>query len=136
MATQITPHDFESMAGLLVAVSKITGPRILSGPHPPAGWDAYAKQISEFITANKIPSLAQKYEQMIGRGESLGVFESVLDWQGKAGGWPGLHLHYSGQMYPLTNAQWESFSKPLVKQLAAKLNEANTITFEQFTALG
>jgi len=41
------------------------------------------------------------------------------------------HLHYEGEIYLLSDSQWNTFSKRLINTFKEKLSKAKTVSFEQ-----
>lgn len=51
------------------------------------------------------------------------------------GGIRAAHLHYKGEVYMLTNKQWNDFSNRMVGELRERLSNARDIGFQQLTQL-
>lgn len=55
-----------------------------------------------------------------------------ITWDGnKWGGMKGPHLHYGGEIYILSDKQWQDFSAQVLGKLKEKLNSAQKVTFNQ-----
>jgi hypothetical protein len=50
-------------------------------------------------------------------------------------GIPVPHLHYKGKVYPLTRAQWNRFSKMIVKDLTARISKVRTVDLEGLSTM-
>lgn len=41
------------------------------------------------------------------------------------------HLHFKGELYKLNDKQWKTFSSEVLKDIRAKLDKVNVVSFEQ-----
>ena len=142
MTTKTAPVNFAHLASIILAQAN----RQLPYKDPLKGhggmgpvWAQHSSKVSQFITENKLVVAKEMLRNSFDASDQLTMqqyfTEDWLDWQGLNGGWPGPHVHYANDMYPVTVSQWQSFSKPLVAELTQKLSAAKTVTFAQFQAL-
>ena len=112
----------------------ILPPRLINGI-PKIFWSVYQENIRLFISKFDLkPFLTpeQMLRQDLEPKIDMGIPPQMRPPKPFPGGDRGPHLHYKGQLYRLTNKQWNAFSKPILAEMSKKLAEAATVQFEQF----
>ena len=107
-------------------------PRFING-FPRPFWRVYKNQIMKFIEKYNLKPALTPMELL--KKELEPMFEKdrpIIIRIPPFPGDKGPHLHYEGQFYPLTSKQWMQFTKPILKEIAEKLEAASTVQFEQF----
>jgi hypothetical protein len=107
-------------------------------------WLTHLGVVASFIKENALKPVDAKHLGIGSPGLSLeavaGVAgpyagtpttQTLLLWDPRHGGWPMPHLHYAGEMYALTESQWEQFSKNAMAGFADKLRKTERVTFNQ-----
>lgn len=93
-------------------------------------WITNEKLISKFIENNRLKPLDRR---MMGMTKDLTV-ERRIDIDhilGIAGGRRVPHLHYKGDLYLLSSAQWREFSGKVVKDMSKRLSDAKQVNLTE-----
>ncbi len=97
--------------------------------------------IGKFITQHKVP-VADIYTSQYGRNmearmESQELAEKPLAIRRPdfPGGLKTPHLHYKGEIYMLTQKQWQEYSRASIATLQERMAKVNSIAFEQLMEL-
>ena len=102
-------------------------------------WLTQLETVGSFIKENALKPLDAQHLGAVAPGPSLEavahagtpITQTLLVWDSRYGGWPMPHLHYAGEMYRLTEAQWGQFSNKVMAGFAEKLRKAQKVTFNQ-----
>jgi hypothetical protein len=102
-------------------------------------WYANHEVLHEFVTKNKLKPMDSVFTTTGAPGVSAPAHEAqarpgnvAMLWPGPIpGGIPIAHLHYAGQFYALTHAQWTAFTRQVVTEASERLSKAQKIGFEQ-----
>ncbi|MZP31041.1 hypothetical protein GTO91_15100 [Heliobacterium undosum] len=129
----------------MAAKEKIPGP--ISGmidPGPIAGLIGPAlkdsvKQVEEFIHKHQIPSIDHLVTSYTMKGVDAKKLELPVDrhisLQLKNGGMKIPHLHLNDHIYVLNQEQWKEFSGIMLAKLRERINQTNSVSFEQLVEL-
>lgn len=97
-------------------------------------WLSKEAMIGKFIKDNKLKAVDQASlgaavatTRSAAAPEKAISIDSLID---PRGGRKTPHLHYKGELYLLDKAQWEKFTRPILKELSAQLASVETIPFE------
>ncbi len=98
-------------------------------------WLTHAATIGQFIKEHKLTPVSA---EALGVGlrvkqatsaKSSQLVDSIIDLRG---GRKIAHLHYNGDLYVLTAAQWQAFTAPVLENLRTRLSQVNSIGFHSF----
>ena len=93
-------------------------------------WVISEKQIGKFIEANKLKAVDRR---IMGVSKDMPA-ERMIDIDyliGIRGGRRVAHLHYKGDLYLLSSAQWREFSGKVVKDMSKRLAEAKQVNLTE-----
>lgn len=121
-------------------ISHYVRKRFWPGPYPPPitldrGIVAFEEG---FIKANKLAPQKITTQELSRNRMLIGtsaIEQEIETWFWKNGGRRDLHFHLAGDVYVLTQDQWNSFSKGVLKIFSEKLEGAKAISFDRMAEL-
>lgn len=103
-------------------------------------WAAVGPAVRSFIKKHRLKSYSQLTGQAARRKTraTVTVETAAQEYGYRPLPFPGIpqpHFHYGGELYLLTKAQFEEFSKPLVRDFQKRLGSASQVSVDAFKAL-
>jgi len=97
-------------------------------------WLTKEALVGKFIKENKLKAVEQaSLGAVVATTKSAATLEKAISIDSlidPRGGRKTPHLHYKGELYLLDKAQWEKFTRPILKELSTQLASVETIPFE------
>jgi len=94
-------------------------------------WEKCSDIVRQFIEERDLQSMNEISLNLKSRPEHKELHEMSLKWINPKGGGNLPHLHYKGNIYPVTQAEWNDFSKAAVVNLQQKFTaNIGAISFE------
>jgi hypothetical protein len=106
-------------------------PKILEGIPNPI-WRTYRKNIAELIKRYDLEPEPISIGKITSRVSERWLEEWIEFITGRFGGDRGPHVHFNGNLYTLTQKQWNEFSGQIITEFSNKLNEVGTVNFDTF----
>jgi hypothetical protein len=103
--------------------------------HFPGGdgpvWEQFSDIVKQIIDEHNLLSMNEISTSLKSRPEHKELYEMSLKWINPKGGGNLPHLHYKGDVYPVTPTEWNEFSKAAIGKLQQKFTaNIGSISFE------
>jgi len=95
-------------------------------------WQQFSDIVKQVIDEHSLQSMNEIAMNLKTRPEHKELYEMVVKWKGINGGGGGLpHFHYMSDIYPVTQTEWNEFSKAAIGKLQQKFTaNIGSISFE------
>jgi len=101
-------------------------------------WVNHEKNIGDFIKKEKLTAISKEARAglvipVLGSPAiTMSEGQNQILWYG---GNKAFHLHYKGDIFLLSQDQWNKFTQPILESFQRKLNAKNTVSFENMLNL-
>ena len=108
----------------------IKQPGHFPGPHGPF-WEGCSHEVRQIIEEHNLQTMKEISMELKSRPEHKELYELVLKWINPRGGGSLPHLHYKGEIYPVSQHEWNEFAKTAITKLQQKFTaNLGSISYE------